>query len=75
VLPRIRAHESISVGVDFGIGAAATARAISRSAQAVVIGSWLIPPIEAASRRQTPAMAQEFLQGMRLVLDGKTSKA
>ncbi len=39
VLPRIRAHVKVPVGVGFGIRDAATARAVAEVADAVVIGS------------------------------------
>jgi hypothetical protein len=39
MLPRIRQHVSVPVGVGFGIRDAGTARAVSRVADAVVIGS------------------------------------
>ena len=42
MLPRIRQHVSVPVGVGFGIRDAQTAKAISKVADAVVIGSRLI---------------------------------
>ncbi len=69
MLPRIRAHVSIPVGVGFGIRDAATARAIGRSADAVVIGSRLIQLIEDQPREDVGAAATEFLAGIRQALD------
>jgi tryptophan synthase alpha chain len=46
MLPRIREHVHIPVGVGFGIRDAATAQAIGRVADAVVIGSRIIQLIE-----------------------------
>ncbi|HNN33269.1 MAG TPA: tryptophan synthase subunit alpha, partial [Ottowia sp.] len=46
MLPRIRQHVHIPVGVGFGIRDAETARAIGQVADAVVIGSRLIQQIE-----------------------------
>ena len=69
MLPRIRAHVSVPVGVGFGIRDAATAKAISRVADAVVIGSRLIQLIENESRDKVNAVATEFLSGIRQALD------
>ena len=69
MLPRIRQHVSVSVGVGFGIRDAATAKSISRVADAVVIGSRLIQLIENESVDQVNAVAASFLSGIRQALD------
>jgi tryptophan synthase alpha chain len=69
MLPRIRAHVSVPVGVGFGIRDAATAKAISRVADAVVIGSRLIQLIENESADKVNAVAANFLSGIRQALD------
>jgi len=69
MLPRIRRHVSVPVGVGFGIRDAATAQAIGRVADAVVIGSRLIQLIEAQPRDQVVPAASEFLRGIRQALD------
>ena len=69
MLPRIRQHVSVPVGVGFGIRDAATAKAISKVADAVVIGSRLIQLIDAAPAGQINAVASEFLSGIRQALD------
>ena len=69
MLPRIREHVHIPVGVGFGIRDAETARAIGRSADAVVIGSRLIQLIEGQSAQAAKAAAQEFMAGIRQSLD------
>ncbi len=69
MLPRIRQHVSVPVGVGFGIRDADTARAISRVADAVVIGSKIIELIEHQPRQMVAATAQEFLAGIRAALD------
>jgi len=69
MLPRIRAHVNVPVGVGFGIRDAATAQAIGRVADAVVIGSKIIQLIEAQPRDQVAAVAGEFLRGVRHALD------
>jgi tryptophan synthase alpha chain len=69
MLPRIRQHVKVPVGVGFGIRDAATARAISRVADAVVIGSRIIQLIDALPRDQVVAAASDFLCEIRTALD------
>jgi tryptophan synthase alpha chain len=69
MLPRIRRHVSIPVGVGFGIRDAATAKAISKVADAVVIGSKIIQLIEKQPREKVAAVARDFLKEIRMALD------
>jgi tryptophan synthase alpha chain len=69
MLPRIRQHVSVPVGVGFGIRDAATARAISRVADAVVIGSRIIQLIDEQPRDRVAATAEKFLREIRTALD------
>jgi tryptophan synthase alpha chain len=69
MLPRIRQHVHIPVGVGFGIRDAQTAQTIGKVADAVVIGSKLIQLIEAAPEGQGPAHARDFMHGIRQALD------
>jgi tryptophan synthase alpha chain len=69
MLPRIRTHVNVPVGVGFGIRDAATAQAIGQVADAVVIGSRLIQLIDNAPRDQVGPIAQDFLRGIRAALD------
>ena len=69
MLPRIRQHVHIPVGVGFGIRDAETARAIGRVADAVVIGSRLIQLIEAQPHERVVAAAMDFLRPIRAALD------
>ena len=69
MLPRIRRHVHIPVGVGFGIRDAQTAQAIGRSADAVVIGSRIIQMLEGQSREEGTAAVQQFLAGIRQSLD------
>jgi tryptophan synthase alpha chain len=55
--------------VGFGIRDAATAQAIGKIADAVVIGSRLIQLIDNLPREQVVPVAQEFLLGIRSALD------
>jgi tryptophan synthase alpha chain len=69
MLPRIRQHISIPVGVGFGIRDAATAKTISKVADAVVIGSKIIQILEDQPREKVAATAQKFLSEIRQALD------
>ncbi len=69
MLPRIREHVNIPVGVGFGIRDAETARAVGRAADAVVIGSRLIQLIENEPYEKVIAVATNFLRGIRKALD------
>ena len=78
MLPRIRKHVSVPVGVGFGIRDAATARAVGAVADAVVIGSRLIQILESQTRDNAPAAenrqraadaARAFMVEIRTALD------
>ncbi|MFT3777423.1 MAG: tryptophan synthase subunit alpha [Ottowia sp.] len=69
MLPRIRQHVHIPVGVGFGIRDAETARAIGQVADAVVIGSRLIQVIEEQPHERVAAAAMDFLRPIRAALD------
>ncbi len=69
MLPRIRRHVGVPVGVGFGIRDAATARAVGAVADAVVIGSRLIQILENQTRDNAPAAARSFMAEIRAALD------
>jgi tryptophan synthase alpha chain len=69
MIPRIRAHVKLPVGVGFGIRDAATARAVADVADAVVIGSALVQLLEGAGRDEAPRVAGRFIAGIRAALD------
>ena len=69
MLPRIRAHVSVPVGVGFGIRDAATAKAVARVADAVVIGARLVQILESQTRDNAPAAARAFMAEIRAALD------
>ena len=69
MLPRIRQHVSIPVGVGFGIRDAATAKAVGKVADAVVIGSKIIQLIDKQPRDKVAAVAHDFLKEIRAALD------
>lgn len=69
MLPRIRKHVNVPVGVGFGIRDAATAKAIGKVADAVVIGSKIIQLVENQPRDKVAAIARDFLAEIRRALD------
>lgn len=69
MLPRIRQHVSLPVGVGFGIRDATTAQAIGAVADAVVIGSKIIQLIDAQPEDQVVTTASAFLRDIRTALD------
>jgi len=77
MLPRIRAHVKLPVGVGFGIRDAATARAVARVSDAVVIGSRLVQLLETQPRDNVARAAGAFIAEIRAALDqpqeGQTS--
>ncbi len=68
-VPRIRAHVKVPVGVGFGIRDAASAQAVSRVADAVVIGTRLVQILEAEKSDNAAAAARAFMAEIRQALD------
>jgi len=69
MIPRIKAHVKLPVGVGFGIRDAATARAVADAADAVVIGSALVQRLEGTGRDEAPRVAGRFMAEIRAALD------
>ena len=68
-MPRIQAHVKLPVAVGFGIRDAASARAVARVADAVVIGSRLVQILEAEPRDNVAAAGRRFMAEIRIALD------
>ncbi|MBX3643165.1 MAG: tryptophan synthase subunit alpha [Rubrivivax sp.] len=75
MVPRIRAHVSVPVGVGFGIRDAATAQAVARVADAVVIGTRLVQVLEAEPRDNAARAGRDFMAGIRAALDAQEQGA
>jgi tryptophan synthase alpha chain len=69
MVPKIRAHVSVPVGVGFGIRDAETARAVAQVADAVVIGSKLIQILETETRHNAAPAGRAFMAEIRTALD------
>ncbi|MGD9832501.1 MAG: tryptophan synthase subunit alpha [Piscinibacter sp.] len=69
MVPRIKQHVKLPVGVGFGIRDAQTARAVAAVSDAVVIGSALVQLLETLDRGSVAAAAADFIGGIRAALD------
>ena len=69
-LPLIKAQTDVPVGVGFGIRDAASARAVARVADAVVIGSRIIQELENTPREGAIAAVEALLTDIRRAIDG-----
>jgi len=68
-LARLRSVTSLPIGVGFGIRDGATARAVARIADAVVIGSALVQVLAEAGAETAGTRAGEFVAGIRQAMD------
>ena len=69
MLARIRKHTRVPVGVGFGIRDGASARAVARVADAVVVGSALVQRLESQPREQVAQAARAFAAEIRAAVD------
>jgi tryptophan synthase alpha chain len=69
MVPRIRAHVSVPVGVGFGIRDAETAKAVAAISDAVVIGSRIVQLLETQTRDNVAPAAAAFIAEIRAALD------
>ena len=69
MVPRIKQHVKLPVGVGFGIRDAKTAQAVAAVSDAVVIGTALVQLLETCTRDNVAAAAGEFIAGIRAALD------
>ncbi|MEN6587251.1 MAG: tryptophan synthase subunit alpha [Sulfuricella sp.] len=70
-IPVIHAATSLPVGVGFGIRDAATAQAVARFADAVVIGSRIVQEIEDAPQDAVLSNVYALVKGFRTAMDSK----
>jgi tryptophan synthase alpha chain len=74
-IPLIRTLARVPVGVGFGIRDAATAQAVARVADAVVVGSRIIQEMESVPREQAVQAAGRLLAGLRRAIDAVSPAA
>jgi tryptophan synthase alpha chain len=68
-LPKIRSASRLPIGVGFGIKDAESARAIAKTADAVIIGSRIVQEIESAGPEHAVARVKALLAPIRKALD------
>ena len=69
IIPKIREATEIPIAVGFGINDAASAKAVSNTADAVVIGSRIIRILEDAPPGQAVQSLETFIREIRVALD------
>ncbi len=69
MLPRIKLHVKLPVGVGFGIRDAVSAKAVGAVSDAVVIGSAIVQLLETQSRDNVAAAGGRFISEIRSALD------
>lgn len=69
MIPKIKRHVSVPVGVGFGIRDAATAKAIASVSDAVVIGSRIIQELENSPQDKAADAVKAFLSEIRKAMD------
>jgi len=69
IIPQIREVSDIPIAVGFGIHDAASAKAVSQTADAVVIGSRIIRLLEEAPEGEAVQSLERFIQEIRTALD------
>ena len=73
-LPRLREHVAVPIAVGFGIRDGASARAIARHADGVVIGSKIVLEIESSAPDQQVQAIERLIQSFRHALDHEDQK-
>ena len=68
-IPQLRKHISLPIGVGFGIRDAATAHAVSRLCDGVVVGSRIVQEIEKSDEQQVVANVTKLVKELRLAID------
>jgi tryptophan synthase alpha chain len=69
MVPRIKAHVSVPVGVGFGIRDAETAKSVAAVSDAVVIGSRIVQLLETQTRDNVAPAGAAFIAEIRVALD------
>ena len=68
-IPHLRKHISLPIGVGFGIRDGATAHAVSRLCDGVVVGSRIVQEIEKSDEQQVVANVTKLVKELRLAID------
>lgn len=68
-IPQLRKHISLPIGVGFGIRDAATAKAVAKLCDGVVVGSRIVQQIEDSSEQNVIANVTALVTELRLAID------
>jgi len=68
-IPQLRKHIKLPIGVGFGIRDAATAKAVSKLCDGVVVGSRIVQEIENSNEQNVVANVSKLVKELRLALD------
>jgi tryptophan synthase alpha chain len=68
-IPQLRKHIDLPIGVGFGIRDAATAYAVSRLCDGVVVGSRIVQEIEDSAAQDVVANVSKLVQALRVAID------
>ena len=70
-IPQLKKHITLPIGVGFGIRDAATAHAVSRLCDGVVVGSRIVQEIEDSSELNVVANVSKLVKELRMAIDQK----
>jgi tryptophan synthase alpha chain len=68
-LPQLRKHIRLPIGVGFGIRDAATAKAVSKLCDGVVVGSRIVPEVENSNETNVVANVGKLVRELRVAID------
>jgi tryptophan synthase alpha chain len=68
-LPQLRKHIKLPIGVGFGIRDAATAKAVSKLCDGVVVGSRIVQEVENSTEQNVVANVGKLVKELRLAID------
>ena len=68
-IPQLRQHISLPIGVGFGIRDAATAHAVSKLCDGVVVGSRIVQEIENSNEQNVVSNVSKLVKELRLAID------
>lgn len=68
-MPQLRKHLNLPIGVGFGIRDAATAQAVARLCDGVVVGSRIVQEIEASTEQNVVANVGKLVRELRQAID------
>jgi tryptophan synthase alpha chain len=70
-MPQLRKHIKLPIGVGFGIRDAATARAVAKLCDGVVVGSRIVQEVEDSNEQNVVANVGRLVQELRVAIDNE----